>query len=55
MFLEFNYFPFSLCLICFLFVVLGSTDEYWKRQDAAKVIALVEYTYIIFFVSRNFH
>ncbi|MBA0613374.1 hypothetical protein Godav_013819 [Gossypium davidsonii] len=25
-----------------MFLEIGSTDEYWKRQDAAKVIALVE-------------
>nr|KJB30514.1 hypothetical protein B456_005G147600 [Gossypium raimondii] len=38
-----------------MFLEIGSTDEYWKRQDAAKVIALVEYTFIIFFLSINFH
>ncbi|OMO93610.1 Exostosin-like protein [Corchorus capsularis] len=28
-----------------LFLEIGSTDEYWKRQDAAQVIALVEYIF----------
>ncbi|KAL3830591.1 hypothetical protein ACJIZ3_019393 [Penstemon smallii] len=29
-----------------MFVEIGSTDEYWGRQDAAQVIALVEYKFI---------
>ncbi|KAK8615563.1 hypothetical protein V6N13_017148 [Hibiscus sabdariffa] len=35
-----------------MFLEIGSTDEYWKRQDAAQVMALVEFTFIICFVSR---
>ena len=30
----------------FLLLEIGSTEDYWKRVDAAQVIALVEYTYL---------
>lgn len=26
---------------------LGSTEEYWKRQDAARVVALVSFTLLL--------
>lgn len=42
---------YSSYLIGFLCVDIGSTDEYWKRQDAAQVIALVEYNYSHYFQS----
>lgn len=38
-----------------LLLDIGSTEEYWKRQDAAQVIALVEYTFMAFNVFSISH
>lgn len=31
----------NMCLIGFVNDITGSTEEYWKRQDAAQVVAQV--------------
>ncbi|XP_059308648.1 D-aminoacyl-tRNA deacylase-like isoform X1 [Lycium ferocissimum] len=30
-----------------MFIEIGSTEEYWKRQDAAQVVALVSFTLLV--------
>lgn len=37
-----------------MFIEIGSTEDYWKREDAARVIALVEYTFLSYFACLMF-